>query len=715
MDRDAFRSDLSAVCPALCPNVETLDSALRTILDRHAPIIRRRQRSDQSAPWYASVRNDLRAAKQHRRQAERKWLKCGLTVFKEIYTAAKRKVTRIVCEAKKAFFTSKVSSCESSKQLFSVCDQLSGRVKTSPLPTIHPIKQLPSMFSDYFVSKVAKIRSDLDQQTSTASSMTESDSAGVTCLFDTFEKVSEEDIRKIIVKSKPATCSLDPIPTPLLLDCLDILLPTITHIVNQSLSSASFPPQCKTAIVKPLLKKASLDQNILKNYRPVSNLSFISKIIEKIVLKQLFEYLNSHSLLSPNQSAYRPCHSTETALLKVTNDILLALDNGDVSVLTLLDLSAAFDTVDHEILFNRLKLHFGISGAVLSWFQSYLSNRTQIVSINGCASDPVDVVFGVPQGSVLGPVLFVMYTKPLLSIIDNLSISNQSFADDTQIYSSSSPSDVQSAVNDLQSCIMDIREWMCESKLKLNDDKTEALLVHTSRSFLHSQKPARLSVGDTQVQFSSSARNLGYVLADSMSIDLHVRNICRTAYLSIRHISSIRRYLTVQATKTLVCAFVLSRLDYCNSLLAGCPKYAIDRLQKVQNSAARLVLRVRGRDHVTPLLHSLHWLPVHARVQYKLCVLCHSFLAGSAPGYFDTMLSVYKPSRQLRSSDTLQLSIPRVHTKMYGERAFAFCGPKQWNSLPASLRGIPSTPSFKRSLKTHLFKTHFKSFMDMTL
>jgi hypothetical protein len=537
----------------------------------------------------------------------------------------------------------------------------------------------------------------------------ESDTVGVTSTFDSFQKVSEEDVRKIIVKSKPTTCSLDPIPTSLFLDCLDILLPTVTHIVNQSLLSATFPTLCKTAIIKPLLKKANLDQNILKNYRPVSNLSFISKLIEKIVLKQLFEYLNGHGLLSPNQSAYRPSHSTETALLKVTNDLLVALDNGDVSVLALLDLSAAFDTVDHEILLKTLKFHFGISGAVLSWIQSYLSNRTQVVSINDCTSDPVDLVFGVPQGSVLGPVLFVMYTKPLLTLIDRHTISNQSFADDTQLYRSSSPLMVQAAVRELQTCISDVRDWMSHSKLKLNDDKTEALLVHTSRSFSHCYKPDTLSVGDTQVQFSSFARNLGYILADSMSLDHHVKNICRTAYLSIRQISSIRRYLTVEATKTLVCALVLSRLDYCNSLLAGCPKYVIDRLQKVQNSAARLVLRVRGRDHVTPLLHSLHWLPVQARVEYKLSVLCHNFLVGSAPGYFDNMLDVYKPRRQLRSSDTLQLSIPRVRTKTYGERSFSFNGPKQWNALPMSLRVIPSTPSFKRALKTHLFRQHFKA------
>ena len=215
------------------------------------------------------------------------------------------------------------------------------------------------------------------------------------------------------------------------------------------MSSDIFPTTCKTAVVKPLLKKAGLDHNNFKNYRPVSNLSFLSKVIEKVVLKQLFEYLNTNLFLSPNQSAYKPCHSTETALLKVTNDILLGLDRGHVSLLALLDLSAAFDTADHAIMANTLQSDFGISGTALSWFKSYMFDRKQFVSVNNCCSDPVNHEYGVPQGSVLGPVLFVMYTRPLLSVIDRQCMSNQSFVDDTQIYNSIPPSQIGSIVQNI--------------------------------------------------------------------------------------------------------------------------------------------------------------------------------------------------------------------------------------------------------------------------
>ena len=205
-------------------------------------------------------------------------------------------------------------------------------------------------------------------------------------------------------------------PTACLIDCLDVLLPHITHVMNISLSSGHFPPIFKSAIVRPLLKKPSLDQNCLKNYRPVSNLSFLSKVLEKIVLSQLLDHLTHNHLLNPHQSTYRQSHSTETALLRIVNDILLGLDNDKVALLAPSDMSAAFDTIDHSILLSRLQTSFGISDTVLSWFQSYLLDRSQTVCVKGASSKPSVLSFGVPQGSVLGPILFVLYASPVSDV-----------------------------------------------------------------------------------------------------------------------------------------------------------------------------------------------------------------------------------------------------------------------------------------------------------
>ena len=268
---------------------------------------------------------------------------------KQIFNAAKRLVAKIVRKAKSLFFGNEIAMSASSWQLFNVCDKLIGRRRSSPLPSTYPLHDLPNVFNDYFLQKVhdyflqkvQSIRADLDQQSLSLTSCRLTDQQAASN-FHSFHPITEADLKATILKSKPTSCSLDPLPTSLLLEFIDDLLPTLTNIINFSLSSGTFPSTFSSAVVKPLLKKASLDPNNLKNFRPVSNFSFMLKITEKVVLQQLLAYLTEHKLICPSQSAYRLHHSTETALLKITNGILLALDSGNVSLLTLLDYFSCF-------------------------------------------------------------------------------------------------------------------------------------------------------------------------------------------------------------------------------------------------------------------------------------------------------------------------------------------------------------------------------------
>ena len=194
-------------------------------------------------------------------------------------------------------------------------------------------------------------------------------------------------VKECILNSAPKSCELDPIPSKLLIECQDCILPSLTDLFNSSLASGIFPQCFKSALVTPILKKRCLDHNDLNNYRPVSNLCFIAKILVKLVLYKVSSYLNSHNLNNTFQSAYRPGHSTETALLKVINDLFLSLNKGNISVLALLDISSAFDTIDHTILVHRLHTDFGFTDAVLQWLSSYLTDRTHYVSLsNHCSA-----------------------------------------------------------------------------------------------------------------------------------------------------------------------------------------------------------------------------------------------------------------------------------------------------------------------------------------
>ena len=246
-------------------------------------------------------------------------------------------------------------------------------------------------------------------------------------------------------------------------------------IVNKSLQSGNFSDSLKVAHIRPLLKKTGLDIENLKNYRPVSNLTYLGKTIERVVSKRMSEHISINNLSDPFQSAYKAHHGTETALLRVNNDILTALDNGEITALILLDLSAAFDTVDHSILLERLQSCIGVGGTALKWCSSYLFGRNQRVCIGDSVSDPVYLNYSVPQGSVLGPQWFLIYTYPLRNIVCKYNLSYHSYADDTQLYMSFKPSqkDADTCISCLEDCIRDIRLWMKQNFLKLNDDKSE--------------------------------------------------------------------------------------------------------------------------------------------------------------------------------------------------------------------------------------------------
>ena len=294
-----------------------------------------------------------------------------------------------------------------------------------------------------------------------------------------FKLVSVDEIKQLILSSPKSTCLLDPVPSNLLPHCIDSIAPIITRIVNLSLSSGVFSKQLKSALVKPLLKKSNLDPNDLKNYRPISNLSFLSKLIERVIAARLSSHLSSHNLMSKLQSAYRKFHSSETALLYVQNDILASLDAGHSTALLLLDLSAAFDTIDHSILIHRLQHWFGISSTALNLLSSFLSDRFQTVITPTSKSNPVLLEYGIPQGSVLGPLLYSLYTTPLHSIISKYpSLRCHFYADDTQIYLSFSPELASSAFTSIETCIKDIFTWMIGNKLSVNPDKTEYLLFN---------------------------------------------------------------------------------------------------------------------------------------------------------------------------------------------------------------------------------------------
>ena len=416
----------------------------------------------------------------------------------------------------------------------------------------------------------------------------------------------------MIQKSGNKTCHLDPCPTNILKRCIDPLLPLVTEIINRSVTTATVPMYFKEASIKPLLKRPGLDGEELKNYRPISNLPFLSKVLERVIEKQLEEHLVHNRLHDKFQSAYRRHHSTETALLHVHNNIVAALDMNKATLLVMLDLSAAFDVIDHKILIDRLRESFGIRHSALDWISSYLRNRSQIVKIGQLSSKKQTLDFSVPQGSVLGPKKYCMFSRPIGNIITCHGLHYHCYADDTQVYVVVNDHDsLNENMDRLSKCLDDISRWMKMNMLKLNEEKSE-FIVFTPR---HMQigNGLSLNIGGNMIYPAASVKNLGFHLDKHLSLEAQVTNTVKSCYHQIKNISRIRKYITNDACKTLIQSLVISRLDYGNALLYGLPQTTLRRLQLVQNSAARLITRTKRRDHITPVLKDLHWLPVAQR------------------------------------------------------------------------------------------------------
>ena len=455
-----------------------------------------------------------------------------------------------------------------------------------------------------------------------------------------------------------------------------------------------------------LIKKEGLDPAIPKNYRPVSNLSFISKLVERTVAQQLNGFLSHTGSLPSNQSAYRQFHSTETALIKVVNDLANASDKGQVSLLSLLDLSAAFDTVDHAILIERLENTHGIRDVALKWFISYLSDRTQRVVIGENSSSLMALDSGVPQGSVLGPLLFLLYTVDILDIIHLHGLEGHCYADDTQTYIHCSVKDAQNIHLRLIPCLDSIDRWMASNRLKLNGDKTEFIWIGSKRKLLQVQ-PNPLSVSGASVVPSNVVRNLGVYVDGELSMTDHIKKLSRSCFFQLRQLRTIRRSLSKEATRLLLHAFVVSRLDYCNALFTGLPSKSIGNLQVIQNAAARLFGGLRKYDHVTSTMKTeLHWLRIPERISFKLSTLVYKALRGEGPVYLKELCIPVSDNLHLsshRSANRGDLFVPRTRTATYGKRAFSAAGPATWNSLPAEIRQSETLTVFKSKLKTFLF------------
>ena len=649
------------------------------------------------APWYNS---EILMAKKEKRKKERRWRRLRTEATRREYMDMRNRLNKIVLKRKCEYYRQKTfESRLNISKLYKILDNLTGNRKTNRLPDGFNDEVLANMFLDFFDQKIKSIVENFGSDILRAPSIMPIPDNKLL----SFRRVSVEEVRATVQKVNMTYCDSDPLPISDISQCEKFgeILRIFTLIINCSLINNTFPDSEKLAVIKPIIKGKS-DVQCLSSYRPVSNLTFLSKIIESVLLTQIQGHLQAVQALPDSQTAYRKLYSTETALCSVVNDLIILMDEGKCGLLILLDLSAAFDTVVHELLLMDCK-SVGIDGDALIYLKSYLENRQYYVQIGRSFSDKKFLNRGVPQGSVLGPVLFCIYTIELSHILKKHDVGFKLFADDTQFYMALD--NIDNVEGKIMQILDDVGEWMESKQLKLNQDKTECLIVGKNKDIRRFNMPT-LCIGDNSLETCDAVKDLGIIFDCNLSMKDQIQRVVRTTRYHLRNIGFVRKYLDETTIKMLVHNYVISKLDYCNSLYYGLPNYLLRELQLVMNRAARLIKGISPRERITPVLIDLHWLPIKARIEYKIAVMSHQALHSGKPEYMKNMLKKFHQdtAMELRhDTDPHRLLEPRSNFNM-GFRAFERCAPRIYNKLPSDIKNCAKIDTFKKKLKTYLFR-----------
>jgi len=717
LDHDEFQREISA--SALCRPSTWQDkgaeemaclynSCITSILDRIIPLRRLTVRRRSSDPWFDSscrdAKRDARRLERRLRRLQRRHSISPLQtkVLDDAMKEWKRSVLfyrSLLRHKRELFWCSKIdSSYHSPRTLWLNFDRLMGRGRPPPSDLL-----TASELHEYFDRKTADVRA------ATADAPFPSYAPSKASSRFSFTTVSEVSVISAILRLPSKSTSNDPLHASLLKENVFILAPFITRLLNTSLSTGIFPNAWKQALVTPVQKNGSRDALDPISYRPISNLTVLSKLLEKLVSSQIRNFLDSNDLMTSVQSAYRQNHSTETAALKLSSDVLLSMDKGNLCLMCFIDLSSAFDTIDHAILKERLRISFRFSSAALKWTNSFLSDRTQLIKHGSSSSQPKPVSHGVPQGSVLGPLFFIMYTSELTNVVQQFGLHIHMYADDIQIYGFCQPTKKNELTRKLETCLEALAHWFLSNRFQLNVSKTQ-FMWFASRQRLPTITLTPIHVGSQALYPAMQVKCLGVIFDSKVSFAPQVSRMVASCFGVLRRIRSVRSSLTTRLLATLIKSLVLSRLDYCLPILSGIPSSLLRQLQAVLHASARMIFGANRFSSISPLLHELEWLPIQGRIALRLAVITHRCLSGSAPTYLSNelqLVSGLQHRTRLRSSTTRNLVIPFSRRSTFGERSFPVCAARIWNSLPSALKSEQNTRCFKHLAKEHFLSIYF--------
>ena len=720
-DERKFREEVSRLSwheLYLCEDVEQavyiLTSSLNTILDQLAPVKTVQVRT-RYAPWLSSetkaIIKERDAAQIHASgtQDPDDW---------RLYKNLRNTITRRMKKEKASWEKQRLDHAQNSST--NLWKNIKGWLnwKASGPPTqlfadgslISSPKALATTMNRYFISKVDRLRQGIPRNNSDPLKVLRKTMADRSCSFH-FKPVHPDNILEIIkgLRNSKAT-GLDYIDVNIIKLVVDDIVPAITHIVNLSIRDATFPRSWKFAKVVPLLKKE--DPLNPKNYRPVALLPVISKILERAVFAQLVSYLDNNALLHPNHHGSRKAHSTATALIQMYDTWVKAVEEGNMAGVMMVDLSAAFDMVDHALLLKKLEL-LGLDRQALQWIESYLAGRAQCVCVDGQLSPFMDVRYGVPQGSVLGPLLYILFTNDLPDVIhtehDNLSYKDPhlqcgpcgslvTYVDDgTCTVVDKDPSTLSDTLSDKYKVI---EEYMISNKLVINGDKTHLVVMGTNK-MTESRQAVSMKAGDFTILPSETENLLGCMINQNLKwktlIQTGEKSLLKNLTTKLNALQKVSTYATFKTRLAAANGVFMSTLSYLLPVWGGCEGYLLKSLQVLQNRAARQVTRLSWYTPVRKLIKQCNWLSIKQLIFYHSALTVYRTLKSGLPLYLKQHLRTDHPLHtRLGDSGAIRLS------GRYGslvESSFLRRAAKNFNQIPQDIREARTMDGFKRNLK----------------
>ncbi|MCG7869794.1 MAG: hypothetical protein JAY74_25915 [Candidatus Thiodiazotropha taylori] len=674
--------------------IQVWNSLFLEVLNKHAPVVQHRVKRLRQPDWISpEILDNIKERNKHKIN--------GKT---DEYIYFRNKVSEMIKSAKKEMYKAKLEEGKDDpRSIWKLFRELGAGGKSDSKKNIFGLTinnefvssdfDVANEFNQYFASVASQLKEPI-QFSNFEQIKSHVDSKVSSSISFSIPEINQSFVRKYLFNlDVTKSTGLDCIGPRVLNTAHDIICSSITHIINKSLQNSIFPTVWKNAKICPIHKSGQKDD--VNNYRPISVLPTISKIIEKWVHIKFMTFLNNHRLLHQTQSGFRNGHSTESALLLMTDSWLKAVNDGKLVGCVMVDFRKAFDLVDHDILLQKLALYKCNSNSLL-WFKSYLTQRIQQVSIKNTKSDSKDIICGVPQGSILGPLLFLIFINDLPLILQNVVAATDLYADDTTIYDVQS--DKQTLENNLQKSLNLLKQWCKENGMLLNTNKTKVMLITSRRKRLNlKDKSLMLKYNDLDLKVVNNDKILGINIDENLIWNSQYQQVVKKVSSHLWLLSQISSYLTIEYRLLFYNAYIRPHFDYCSVIWGNSTCFNINKITKLQRRACKLILRneyltlEEARDRLKILSFTESVFLQKAKVMYKVA-------NNIAPEYLTDLFQMRSCNTDdtisnLRSISNRNFLIPKPKIDLF-KNSMSYSGALIWNSIPLEIKNATTLSSF---------------------